>query len=240
MPETKQAQPTQQLVDIQGIRDGVLILKNGSLRRIIMVSGVNFDLKSEEEQGLITYAYQNFLNALDFSAQIFIHSRKLNIEGYLAKLAEREKGESNELLKAQIAEYRNFIHSFVSQNAIMNKSFFVVVPYDPIVVPQAVAGIADKLLGVFKKKSVIAGQQPAGESEQFKQGLTQLDQRVGQVIGGLSSVGLQAAALGTEEVIEFFYNLYNPEEVEKAQLEIAKQAMTAEEIRNIVAPHNYS
>jgi len=237
MARNQEIQPTQQLVEVEGILNGVIVLKNGSLRKIIMVSGVNFDLKSEEEQGLITYAYQSFLNAMDFSVQFFIHSRKLNIEDYLAKLTEREKKEPNELLKSQIEEYRNFINTFVSQNAIMNKSFFVVVPYDPIVVPSSAAGLADKVLGIFKKKAVTAGPQSDVEKEErIRQGLAQMEQRVSQVTSGLSAIGLQSVALDSEEIIELFYNLYNPEEIEKNRLEIAKEKLMSEEVRNIIAP----
>src|SRR3989338_1026013 len=137
----KEAQATQKFVDIETVREGALVLKNGSIRKIIMVSGLNFDLKSEEEQGLITYAYQSFLNSLDFYVQIFIHSRRLNIEEYLKKLETRECEETNELLKTQISGYREFVKSFVSQNPIMNKTFFLIVPFDPIQLPGAVTNI---------------------------------------------------------------------------------------------------
>ena len=143
---------TQQFVEIQEVREGVIFLKNGSLRQLLMVNGVNFDLKSETEQDLMTYAYQNLLNALDFSIQVFIHSRRLNIETYLQKLQERHGQEANELLKTQIAEYLEFIKSFVASNAIMDKTFFVVVPYDPIYLPKTAKGI----LGFIKKGKVAA------------------------------------------------------------------------------------
>src|SRR3989344_2884939 len=104
-----EAQPTQDFVEIKEIQDGVVVLKGGGLRQILMVDGVNFELKSEEEQSLIIYAYQNFLNSLDFSLQCVVHSRKLGIEQYLLKLEDREREEPNELLKNQIAEDREFI-----------------------------------------------------------------------------------------------------------------------------------
>jgi len=138
----KEALPTQQFIEIEAIQNDAVILKNGGLRKILMVSGVNFDLKSEEEQQLIIYAYQGFLNSLNFSLQQFIHSRKLNIENYLNKLEQVQNKETNELLKNQIGEYREFIKSLISENAIMNKTFFVVVPYDPIQISEAAAGAA--------------------------------------------------------------------------------------------------
>jgi len=211
----KEAQPTQQFVEIQEVKGDVVILKNGSFRRILMVSGINLDLKSEEEQGVIVYSYQNFLNALDFSIQIVIHSRKLNIDGYLEKLAERESREENELLKNQISEYREFIRSFIEINAVMAKTFFVVVPYDSIAIPKAGENLIASLKFWEKKKT------PAKEGD-LEQKIVQLNQRTEQVINGLTQIGLRVVALKDEELIELFYNLYNPETVEKKRLKIAQ------------------
>ncbi|MEE8131704.1 MAG: TraC family protein [Candidatus Paceibacterota bacterium] len=210
----KQSTSTQQFVDIEDIRDGVIILKNNSLRRVLMVAGINFELKSEEEQNIITYTYQNFLNTLDFSVQFIIHSRKLNIDGYLEKLAERKNQESNELLKNQISEYIEFIRSFVEQNAVMAKTFFAVVPYDPI---QILAG-GKKFLNMFKLGKKIKSSQPEQTLEQKTQ---QLNHRTDQVINGLTQIGLRIVPLNNEELIELFYNLYNPSAVEKKELKIA-------------------
>ena len=208
---------TQQVIEFESIKDGVIILKDGSLRQVVMVSGVNFDLKSEEEQNVILYAFQSFLNALDFSIQILIHSRKLNIDGYLELLDEREKQETNELLKNQIAEYREFIKTFVETSAIMSKTFFVVVPYEasPISLEKGVKsnvkGLLEGLMG--KKKSP----QTQEDFEIMKQ---QLFQRTDQVINGLRGIGSRAIPLENQELIELLYNLYNPEKVEKEKLKL--------------------
>ncbi len=213
----KESQSTQQFVEIEDVRDGVVILKNGSLRRILMVAGINFELKSEEEKNVITYNYQNFLNALDFSVQIIIHSRKLNIDEYLEKLSEKGNQETNELLKNQIFEYIEFIRSFVELNAIMAKTFFVVVPYDPIVIPSG----GKRFLGLFKIGATKKNESPLEQS--LEQKITQLNQRTDQVISGLIQVGLRVVTLNDEEIIELFYNLYNPEAVEKKDLKIAHE-----------------
>lgn len=213
---SKEAQSTQQFVEIEDIRNGVVILKNGSLRTVLMVSGINFELKSEEEQNVISYAYQNFLNTLDFSVQLVIHSRKLNIENYLNKLAERQNQEANELLKNQISEYIEFIRSFVELNAVMAKTFFAVVPYDSIVIP----GGGKKILDFFKFGSKT--KTPILE-ETLERKINQLSQRTEQVINGLSQIGLRVVALNDEELIELFYNLYNPETMEKKELKITKE-----------------
>ena len=218
MPNKQESLPSQQFIDIESIENGAIKLKGGGLRKIMLVSGTNFALKSEEEQGIIIYAFQGFLNSLDFSAQFFVHSRKLNIEDYLEKLEERETQEENNLLKNQILEYREFIKAFVSQNAIMQKRFFVIVPFDPLQVPKAGLDIGDKLLKMLKTK-------PAGEkgvNANFEESLQQLDQRVDQVAGGLNQIGIRAVPLNDDELVELFYNLYNPATTEKKGVEAPK------------------
>lgn len=212
----KESGSTQQFVDIEDIRDGVIVLKNGSLRRVLMVAGINFELKSEDEQNIIISTYQNFLNTLNFSVQFVIHSRKLNIDAYLEKLAERKNQENNELLKNQISEYVEFIRSFVEQNAVMAKTFFTVVPYDPIVIPTG----GKKFLEMFKFGKKITSMQT---EQTLEQKIQQLDHRTDQVINGLTQIGLRVAPLNNEELIELFYNLYNPSVVEKKDLKIAKE-----------------
>ena len=123
MAEKQQSTSTQQFVEIDAIHDGVIVLKSGGLRRVLMVSGINFDLKTEEEQAMIIGSYQSFLNTLDFTLQFFVHSRKLNTEEYLGFLKERREKEDNALLRTQIDEYAEFIRSFVEMNAIMEKAF---------------------------------------------------------------------------------------------------------------------
>jgi len=212
----KESQPTQQFVEIEEIRNGVAILKNGALRRVLMVSGINLELKSEEEQSVVIAAYQNFLNTFDFSVQIVIHSRKLNIDGYLNKLVERQALEPNELLKNQISEYIEFIRSFVKLNAVMAKTFFVVVSYESINLPSG----GKKLLDMFKFGS--KSKTPTSE-ENLEQKLIQINQRTEQVINGLTQIGLRVVALNDEELVELFYNLYNPETIEKKEIKIAKE-----------------
>lgn len=212
----KEAQPTQQFVEIEDIKNGVVILKNGSLRSVLMVSGINFELKSEEEQNVITYAYQNFLNTLDFSVQFIVHSRKMNIENYLNKLRERQDQETNELLKNQISEYIEFVRSFVELNAVMAKTFFVVVPYDPVTIP----GGGKRLFGFLKFGS--RAKTPVLE-QTLEQKISQLNQRVEQVVNGVNQIGLRVVVLNDEELIELFYNLYNPETMEKKGLKIVKE-----------------
>jgi len=224
-PVPKEALPTQKFIEVRGVKNGVLILKGGGLRQILMVSGLNFDLKSEEEQEAITYAYQGFLNSLNFTLQIFVHSRKVNVDSYLENLLKIESVETNPLLKTQIAEYREFIAAFVRENAIMNKTFFAVVPYDPISLPKTGAGTTTKLFGFLSKSKgkPTAATPSVDEDKDLDRKISQLGQRTEQVVSGLNQMGLRAVPLNDEEVIDLFYNLYNPETVEK-KIEIANQS----------------
>ena len=212
MPEA--TLPTQTFVNIKEIRDGVVSLKKGGLRRILIVSGVNFDLKLEAEQTLILNSFQNFLNTLDFSVQLFVHSRKVNVDAYLEAMRERMNEEENQLLKIQIEEYMEFIKTFVDQNAIISKSFFTVIPYESAAVVEGAKGI----LGLFSKKPKREVKEQAPQ-----EALKQLDHRVNQVIDGLEQIGLRTVPLGDRELVELFYNLYNPQFVEKKGMEIAKK-----------------
>lgn len=203
------ANSTQQFVEIDKIKDGIITLKNGGLRSVVMVAGLNFELKSEEEQDVIISSYQDFLNSLDFSVQIMIHSRKLNIENYLQKMEEIKVKEPNELLKNQIDEYITFIRDFVKQNEIMTKNFFVVIPYEGAGLKEAKKGIMS-MLSFGKKKDNKKEQQ-----ESFDQQMSQLRQRIDQVLAGLERIGLRSVVLNDDELVELYYNLYNPETIEK-------------------------
>jgi type IV secretory pathway VirB4 component len=209
---TEQTHSTQQFVEVQEVKDGVVVLKSGGLRAVIMVAGVNFELKSESEQDVITTAYQDFLNMLDFSVQIVVHSRKLNIDRYLKKMQDIREKEPTELLRNQIDEYIQFIKGFVKDNEIMTKHFFVVVPYEAGGMGQVRKGVGS-ILSFGKKKQQAA--QTAAQQETFEQKIVQLRQRIDQILGGFERIGLRAVTLNDQELVELFYNLYNPETVER-------------------------
>lgn len=212
----QEAQATQQFVDVERVQNGTVILKGGALRKILLVSGINFALKSEEDKNIILQTYQSFLNSLDFSLQIIVHSRRLNIQGYLEGLSQRKEHEENELLREQITEYSEFIRSFVEQSDIMGKSFFVVVPYDPA--PLVSSGGIFGSIPFLGKKNGSKTEDERALNEQIEQ----LNQRVDHVMTGLSGVGLRAIILNDAELIELFYNLYNPAPTEKKGIGIAK------------------
>jgi len=195
---------SQNLIDISEIKDGVVIMKNGTLRAILMASSINFFLKSPEEQDALIFGYQSFLNSLDFPLQIIVNSRKLKIDNYIETLKKIEKDQTNELLKTQTAEYADFIKELVEMSNIMSKTFYVAVPFSMIETKQG--GIAQKVFSILKPKQTITG-----SKESFEQVKGQLMQRVDMISGGLTGLGIKNAMLNTQEIIELFYNLYNPD-----------------------------
>ncbi len=211
---------TQTLLEADRIERNCIVLKDGGLRAVILVSGMNFELRSEDEQNAALGAYQNFLNGLDFSVQIFIHSRKINIDGYVNELGELERKETNDLLKGLVGGYKDFVASLVADNPIMEKTFFVVVPYDAVL-PANQRAIFDAITGFFKRKKVQGEESPALQSPQGEGGaigdsaFAALAQRIEQVVSGLSQIGLRAVQLEEDELAELLYNLYNPETVER-------------------------
>ncbi|HPN54623.1 MAG TPA: hypothetical protein PLB52_01690 [Candidatus Moranbacteria bacterium] len=194
---------TQKYVDVEEVRDGVIVLKDGSLRSVLLVSSINFDLKSTEEQDTIISQYQNFLNSLDFPIQIMINSRKLNITPYINYLKEKEAHIENELLAFQLAEYQNFIKNLAEVSNIMSKFFYIVVPFYPV--ENVKTGILDRFLGSANTQMTIARRR-----ELFDTYKNQLWQRVDQISAGLGGTGVKIVPLKTEELIELLYNSYNP------------------------------
>ena len=187
---------SQKFIPIDDIHDGVVILKDGSMRMILMASSVNFALKSEDEQIGIIMQFQNFLNSLEFSTQIYIQSRRLDIKPYIALLQSRLNSEVSDLMRIQIEEYIEFVRNFTDNSNIMAKSFFVIVPYHP------------RVAVTFGK-----GEKEQGMLERFEEGKTQLEQRAHIVRQGLVRCGVRVVPLGTEEIVELFYKIFNPSDI---------------------------
>lgn len=202
MPDAK---PTQSFVPVKEVRDGIIILKEGGYRGVLMCSSINFALKSEDEQRAVIGGFQTFLNTLDFSVEIVVHSRKMDIRPYLALLEERMAGQTTELMRIQLREYIAFIKNFTEGSEIMTKLFYLIVPYET-------AGV-NKVSNALS----ILGNRPqtaAAETTSFEADRAQLNQRMALVSGSLSGTGLRAVPLGTEEVIELLYRSFNLGELE--------------------------
>jgi hypothetical protein len=202
------SKPTQDFVPVKEIRNGIVVLKDGSMRAVVMASSINFALKSADEQQAVIMQFQNFLNSLDFSIQISIQSRELDIRPYISMLEERYRNEIGDLMKIQIREYIQFIRSFVEQTSIMTKTFFVVVPFTPTIISTD-SNPLNQLLNKDKQVNKIE------DKDRFEENRTQLDQRIGTISQGLSRCGIKSIQLGTEEIIELFYKIFNPGDQEK-------------------------
>jgi hypothetical protein len=176
-----------------------------------MVSSINFDLKSTQEQEAIVAAYQDFLNSLDFPIQVVVESRKLDINPYLNLLDEKEKTQENELLRFQLNEYRNFVKSLVETSNIMTKKFYIIVPF--AIVESQKEGFFERIRIAFNPKQVLAEKKM--EFESYK---NQLWQRVDHIMAGLQGTGIRMIPLNTEELIELYYNAYNPGVLENTDL----------------------
>jgi len=194
---------TQSYLDISEIRDDIILMRDGTLRAVLLVSSINFALKSEDEQNAIVAAYVSFLNNIDHPLQIVIQSRELNIDNYLADLKKRHKEQMNELLKIQTAEYIQYISELISMGKIMSKRFYVIIPYNPISDKQK--NFFPRLFDVFKTASLIKM-----KDDVFMRRKMQLSRRVDNIIAGLASMSLNAVQLDTQSLIELYYNTYNP------------------------------
>lgn len=198
---------TQSFVPLEEIRDGIMVLKDGSMRAILMASSINFALKSQDEQQAILAQFQNFLNTLDFSIQFYVQSRELDIGPYLELLASRESAQINDLMRIQLREYMNFIREFTEEVDIMAKSFFIVISYTPAKV-NVTKGITNLLSGKRQGAEL-----PAAAFEEHR---TQLEQRVSIATQGLARIGVRTVLLGTNEIVDLFYHIFNPHEGKKA------------------------
>ena len=208
------AKATQEFVPIKVIRDGIIVLKDGGLRSIILANSINLSLKSDEEQKATLLQFQNFLNTLDFAVQISVQSRRLDIRPYLLLLEDRMKVQSEPLLKLQTKEYIDFIRNFTEEVSIMTKSFFVIVPYTQTNLKSASGGFSN----FFKIKN--KEERNEAKQEDFEEKRSQLDERVNVIQQGLNRCGIRSAQLGTEEIVEVFYKVFNPGELEgKIKLE---------------------
>ena len=199
--------PSQDFVPINEIREGIMILKDGSMRAVVLATSINFALKSTEEQESVIYQFQNFLNSLDFTVQTYIQSRKLDIRPYVALLEDRLRVQTSDLMKIQISEYIMFIKGLTEGSNIMTKSFFLVIPYAPV------SNTSKSIIKMFKKKDDLENQR--NKNDDFEEIKNQIEQRISVVEQGLSRCGVKIARLGSEELVELFYRIFNPGDAEK-------------------------
>ncbi len=211
LAKPKPGPSTQRFLDIAEIRDDLVVLKDGTVRGLLLVSSINFALKSVDEQEAVIQAYMMFLNGLEYPIQIVIQSRRMNIDPYMQRLAEQQRATGNDLLRAQISDYRNFVQELVELGQIMQKRFYMVVPYDPV---------SDKKKNFWTRFSSVLS--PAASSKlnkkQFEERAEQLSRRINVVIGQLNGMGLASVRMDTQSLIELYYNAYNPDLFESEKL----------------------
>lgn len=218
-PATK-ANPnsTQNTLQIAEVRDGIVIMNDGSFRSVVMVKSINFDLMSPQERESVEYAYQGFLNSLYFPVQIFIRSTKVDLRPYIERLDKIRSEHENMLLALLMDDYLAYISALAQQTNIMDKRFYVVIPYFPVVdVQKAITqsknfftGLKDLFSGKEQHVTINEGDLNAAKDE--------LRNRVQAVLGGLQQSGIQGLPLDTQELIELYYDSYNPDTATRQQL----------------------
>jgi len=207
----KNISASQDFLDIMGIRDDTVIMKDGSLRAVILVSSINFALKGEDEQNAIIQAYISFLNSLEYPLQIVIQSRRLDIDNYIEKLKRREKEQTNELLRMQTTDYRQYVTELLELGEIMSKKFFIIVPYNPL--SDKKKNFINRFLEIFSAPKLIRL-----KTERFIHHRNELIKRTESIISGLNSMSLSAIMLDTQSLIELYYNTFNPETAKQQKL----------------------
>ena len=196
----KTSAASQDFVAIKDIKGGVVIQKDGRMSMVLLASSINFALKSLDEQQAILMQFQSFLNTIDFSLQIYIQSRRLNIKPYLGLLNSLEDKQDNDLMRIQLREYIEFINTFTKEVDVMSKNFFVVVPYTP-----TAASFKKGVTDIFTPSNGTTS-----SDTRFEEHRLQLEQRLSLVSEGLSRVGVRTIALQQDELVELFYHIYNP------------------------------
>jgi len=217
---------TQRYLDISEIKEDVVVMKDGTMRAVLMVASINFALKSEDEQEAIIAQYVSFLNGLEYPLQVVIQSRRLNIDKYLDKLKQAEREQANELLRAQIADYRTFVSELVVLGQIMQKYFFVVVPYNPL---------SDKRKGFFQQLSDLFAPVLSVRlaEDRFQKRRSDLMMRIEHMQGSLNSMGLKAVQLDTQGLVELYYRVYNPETYDAQKMSDTDKLRVSDNIGNI-------
>ena len=218
MNGSKQKTSILKKIPIADIKDSAVLMKDSSLRGVLMTNSLNFSLKSTEEQDAITYRYQDFLNSLYFPLQILIVTRKFDVSDYLEMLEKKRNEQDNELLKIQVSEYIDFIKGLTQLVNIMSTYFYLIVPFSQSeeTKKKAKGGIGGAVSGIFKGFGKKDAQKKVQSYDELRVGLWQ---RIEYISSGLSAIGLKTVALNNEELLELFYRVYNPEAKEKPKME---------------------
>ncbi len=214
---------TQEHLDIEDIRDNIVILKNNAASAVVQTTAVNFDLLSEVEQDGMIAAYSQLLNSLSFPIQILIRSKKMDISSYLENLAGVESDQTNPYLKEQIKSYRQYVADLISKNEVLDKRFYIVIPYQDISLKPSVSllDIFLKILGIETKKTVRVNKRYILDKAKIA-----LEPKIDQIIKQLSRIGVKGKLLTTQELVELFYDIYNPTSSSEEKLKAGAEEYT--------------
>jgi len=208
-PNKEAPTSTQATLLISELRDNVVIMKDGSFRAVVACKSINFDLMSDVERDGVEYSYQNFLNSLKFTTQILIRSQRVDIGPYIERLSEIRRNNDNMLLGVLMDDYINFIDILSQEANIMDKSFFIVIPY--YTSPDA-EKVMQQTKNFFKSFSKAKAQEVTKiDRVTYDKALTELTNRVDTVISGLFQIGINSVRLNTKELAELYYNFNNPD-----------------------------
>lgn len=206
-PAKSNPNSTQNSLQVAEIRDGIVIMNDGSFRAVVLARSINFDLMSPQERESVEYSYQSFLNSLYFDIQILVRSRKVDMRPYLERLNKIRSEQDNMLLALLMEDYIYYINQLVEQTNIMNKQFYLIVPYHPDVNAKQVMGETKSLFGgLFGSKKALTV-----DEETLIKAKTELQNRVQSIMNGLLQLGVQSVPLDTQELIELYYDVYNPD-----------------------------
>lgn len=209
---------TQNTLQIAEIRDGVVIMNDGSFRAVVMVKSINFDLMSPQEQESVEFAYQGFLNSLYFPVQIFLRSQKVDLQPYIEKLDKIRTEHDNMLLSMLMEDYINYIDQLAMQTNIMDKKFYVIIPFTPGETPKSLSVKKQNFFTGFAALFNKTEDHIVINEEELEKAKTELRNRVQATLGGLQQCGIQGLPLDTQELIELYYDAYNPETAQHQQL----------------------
>lgn len=200
----KEASATQNSLQIAEIRDGLVIMRDGSLRAVVMCQSINFDLMSTQEREAVESSYQSFLNSLYFDVQIYIRSQRVDLNNYIENLEKIQRDQEKVMLGLLMEDYIDYIKYLIENSNIMSKQFYVVVPYHP--------NLSVKRGGVLSLNSILGKKHTtiSINSEDYKRYIDELKERTFVVLNGLNDMSVNAVTLNTQELIELYYNVYNP------------------------------
>lgn len=200
---------TQSTLLISELRDNVVIMKDGSFRAVVACKSINFDLMSDVEREGVEYSYQNFLNSLKFTTQILVRSQRVDIGPYIERLSEIRRNNDNMLLGVLMDDYINFIDILSQEANIMDKSFFIVVPYYTSADAEKVLQQTKNFFKTFSKAK--APEVTRIDRATYDKALSELTNRVDTIISGLFQIGINSVRLNTKELAELYYNFNNPD-----------------------------